>query len=260
MELIKTADSKYEEYEALLLERDQVEKEAGQIWTAYMKEFGQLIVDVFEKKVESIKRKKIIAYYQMQINRGEKIDPAAMEEYLKREMAAYYAQLRELIGSMKRCKGSKNSSPYEVKRSKLLYRRIAKLIHPDINPETDRNEQLRELWERTLRAYHANNVKELSEIEVLVRKVLKDLGLGDVKVDIPDTLDRINDLKKEIADITTTEPYIYKYLLESDDKVTGKKEELQKELDSYIHYIKQLDETIEELVVNGGVVVKWQMN
>ena len=78
MELIKTADSKYEEYEALLLERDQVEKEAGQIWTAYMKEFGQLIVDVFEKKVESIKRKKIIAYYQMQINRGEKIDPKLM--------------------------------------------------------------------------------------------------------------------------------------------------------------------------------------
>ena len=260
MELIKTADSKYEEYEALLLERDQVEKEAGQIWTAYMKEFGQLIVDVFEKKVESIKRKKIIAYYQMQINRGEKVDPAAMEEYLKREMASYYAQLQELIDSMKRCKRSKNSSPYEVKRSKLLYRRIAKLIHPDINPETDRNEQLRELWERALSAYHANNVKELSEIEVLVRKVLKDLGLGDVKVDIPDILDRINDLKKEVADITTSEPYTYKYLLENDEKVTEKKEELQKELDAYTHYIKQLDEAIEELVVNGGVVVKWQMN
>ncbi len=260
MELIKSADSKYERYEEFLLVKDQLEKEAGQIWTQYLREFGQLISDVFEKKVESIKRKKIIAYYQQQINRGEVVDPAAMEEFLKAEMAAYYAQLKQMLEDTRRCKESKLSSAYEVKRSKELYRRIAKLLHPDMNPETDRHEPLRELWVRTLIAYHANNVKELSEIEVLVRKTLKDLGLGDERAAIPDIEERMKELEREIKEIKTTEPYTYRYLLESDDATEQKKKDLTDELDAYEHYIKQLDEAIEELVANGGAVVKWQMN
>ena len=260
MNMIKSTQSKYEEYEALLLERDQREKEAGQIWTRYVCEFGKLITDVFEKKIESVKRKKIIAYYQQRINRGEPVDPAAMEEYLKAEMETWYAQLKSMIEDTKRCKASKVSSAYEVKRSKELYRRIAKLLHPDMNPETDRREELMELWARTITAYHANNVKELSELEVLVRKALKDLGLGNVRVDIPDIEERIADLKKEIKEITTTQPYTFRALVESKEAREHKKRELKEELDAFTHYVKQLDEVIEELVANGGAVVKWQMN
>ena len=50
MDLIKSSDTKYEEYENLLLERDQVKKEAGQIWTVYLQVFGKLISDNYEEK------------------------------------------------------------------------------------------------------------------------------------------------------------------------------------------------------------------
>lgn len=63
MDLIKSTDSKYEEYENLLLERDQITKEAGQIWTVYLQLFGKLITDNYEEKLECIKCKKTIAYY-----------------------------------------------------------------------------------------------------------------------------------------------------------------------------------------------------
>lgn len=260
MEIEKSRDSAYEEYETLLLERDQIEKEAGQIWTVYLQEFGQLISDVFEQKVESIKRKKMLAYYQRQVNHGASVDPEAMEAFIKKEMAGYYAELRRLIDDAKRSRKAKVSSAYEAKRAKELYRRIAKLIHPDINPETDRNEQLIDLWQRALIAYHANNVKELSEVEVLVRKMLNELGLGTERADIPDIAGRIDDLKEEIRTLTTTEPYIYKSLLDDDEAVEKKKKELQDELDSYVHYVRQLDEAIEDFVANGGVRVIWQMN
>ena len=36
MNVIKTGHSAYEEYEHLLLDRDRLRKEAGQIWICYM--------------------------------------------------------------------------------------------------------------------------------------------------------------------------------------------------------------------------------
>lgn len=143
--LIKGFDSRYEEYEQLLLERDQVHKEASQIWTAYVREFGQLITDSYEEKVECIKRKKTIAFNQAALNHGGVVDQQAMEEYLDREMASYYAELFRMQEEKDRCSNAGISTLYEVKRSKELYRRLAKLIHPDINPATDREEKLREL-------------------------------------------------------------------------------------------------------------------
>ncbi|MBQ1407036.1 MAG: hypothetical protein IIY88_02770 [Eubacterium sp.] len=187
MDLVKAVNSRFEEYEKLLLERDQLEKEAGQIWTAYVKVFGQLISDVFEQKIECIKRKKMIAYYQKALNCGEVIDPGKMSEFIEREMASYYVELKQMLEENRLCENSGTHSPYEVKRSKTLYRRLAKLIHPDINPETDRHEVLMDLWNRICIAYGHNDVKSLSELEVLVRKALKELGCGDeITVEIPD--------------------------------------------------------------------------
>lgn len=260
MDIIKSSDSKYDEYESLLLERDQLHKEAGQIWTAYVREFGQLIADAFEEKVECIKCKKTIAYYQAALNHGGMIDQAAMQECLDQEMASYYTELDRMQKEKARCRDAGMSTAYEVKRSKELYRRLAKLLHPDINPETDRQEILRELWQRVVTAYGLNDVKELSELEVLVRKALKELGQGEIKVDIPDIDEKIDDLKKEIHEITRTDPYSYKELLKNEEASEKKRSELEEELKSYQKYHADLDAVIEDLVSNGGITFTWRMN
>ena len=200
MELIKSNDTKYEEYEALLLERDQVRKESGQIWTSYIQIFGKFLCDVYEEKVDCIMRKKMIAYYQRALNHGDVIDPEAMHRYLEQEMAIYQAELERMLKDHERCRNAGVSTAYEVERSKTLYRRLAKLLHPDINPETDRTEAVRELWVRIQTAYAKNDVKELSELEVLARKALKELGAGQIQIDIPDIEEKISDVRKEIQE------------------------------------------------------------
>ena len=244
MDLIKSTDSKYEEYENLLLERDQITKEAGQIWTVYLQLFGKLITDNYEEKLECIKCKKTIAYYQNALNHGGVVDSAAMEKYMEQEMAEYYANLRRMLKENEDANNAGTSTPYEVARAKTLYRRLAKLIHPDINPETDHSKELQELWQRILIAYHHNDVKELSELEVLVRKVLKELGSEDVKVDIPDIEEKIEALKSEIEGIKQTEPYCLRYLVEDEEAAEKKKTELREELETYQKYHKELNEVI----------------
>ena len=255
MDLIKSTDSKYEEYENLLLERDQITKGAGQIWTVYLQLFGKLITDNYEEKLECIKCKKTIAYYQNALNHGGVVDSAAMEKYMEQEMAEYYANLRRMLKENEDANNAGTSTPYEVARAKTLYRRLAKLIHPDINPETDHSKELQELWQRILIAYHHNDVKELSELEVLVRKVLKELGSEDVKVDIPDIEEKIEALKSEIEGIKQTEPYCLRYLVEDEEAAEKKKTELREELETYQKYHKELNEVILKMLQTGGLKI-----
>ena len=255
MDLIKSSDSKYTEYENLLLERDQVQKEAGQIWTVYLQMFGKLISDNYEEKLECIKCKKTIAYYQAALNKGGTVDVEAMEKYLEQEMAEYYANLHRMLKENEEANNAGTSTPYEVERAKTLYRRLAKLIHPDINPETDRSEELQESWNRAVIAYHANNVKELAELEVLARKVLKDLGAGNVQVEIPDIEEKIDAVREEISDIIHSEPYTLRTFVENKETADKKKAELEEELEAYRKYHKELNNIILQMLQSGGLKI-----
>ena len=260
MDIVKVRDSKYEEYEALLLERDQLEREAGSIWTAYLQAFGQLEADVFEEKIECIKRKKMIAYYQNALNHGGQVDQDAMQAYLDAEMAEYYNRLRRMTEDNKKAGESGTSSPYHIRRCKEIYRRIARQIHPDTHPYTDQSETFSELWSRVVSAYHMNDLKLLSELEILVNKAVREAGGALEKIDIPDIDSRIEELKMEIEDIKTTDPYKLTYLLDDADAVAKKKKGLTDELETYIKYRHDLDEVILDLLSNGGITINMRLD
>ena len=253
MDIIKSGDSRYTEYEDLLMERDRLLKESGQIWTVYQQLFGQLMTEIFEEKIEYIKNKKIIGYYQAALNHGGEIDSRAMQAWLDNEMAAYEAQLKKMIEETEEAKNAGTSTPYQVKRSKELYRRLAKLLHPDLNPLTDGNEDLQELWNRVVIAYGNNDVKELTELSVLIRKALKDLGAGETRAEIPDLEERIDALKEEIEGIKNTEPYTYKVLIGNSKLIEAKTKELQEELESCREYRKELGRIILQMLQGGDI-------
>ena len=165
-----------------------------------------------------------------------------------------------MLDENERCRNAGVSSAYEVQRAKTLYRRIAKLIHPDVNPETDRQEVLKELWQRVLTAYGRNDVRALSELEVLARKALSELGAGEIQIEIPDLEERIGELKVEILKTKSTEPYTYKSLLEDPAEVERKRRELTEELSAWQKYTKELEEVIRQMLDSGEIQLKWQTN
>lgn len=257
-ELIRTNDSRYDEYERLLLERDKYRKEAERYMTLYIHEFGELTAEVFKLKVSCIEKKKTIAFCQTYINRGEMVNMNALDSYISGEMQQYYETLREMAENNELCRKLKTIPEAEILEIKSIYRRIAKRLHPDINPLTMGSEELFELWNRVALAYNCNDLIELYELEVLVNTVLNEYGEG-VEISIPDIDIKIDELKAEIERILTTDPYMYKHLLESRELIEEKKNELNSELDEYKEYENQLKKILKGFIKNG-VRFTWEMD
>lgn len=258
-ELIKLKNSSYARYEELLLRRDQLQKEAFQYERAYVREFGDRILDIFRKKMECIRKKKTIEYCQAAANHGRSIDQAKLQEYLRQEMEAFQRHLDDMVEDAENAKNCKLVSEIDLLTIKRIYRKLVKRIHPDINPLTNETPELFELWQRIQVAYQCNDKKGMQELELLVTNVLERLGVGDQEIEIPDIEEKIREIQTEIAEILETDPYTYKYLLEDPKAIEEKKATLREELRSYEEYSKQLDEVLNVLMASG-VSVTWRMN
>lgn len=175
-------------------------------------------------------------------------------------MTSYNNYLEQLLNDVKNCKKLKYSSDYEIKRSKQLYRRLAKQIHPDVNPLTDKTPELMDLWNQITIAYQANDTKELSELDVLVQRILQDLHCYARSIDIPNIDEKILQLKEEIQEYIKNEPYTYKFILMDEDKIHQKDIELKKEIQSYKDYQNKLNDVINNLLEDQEVFQTCQMN
>ena len=258
-EMIWTSSVKQDKYVELVKERDRLRKEAFQLRQEYIRIFGELILKVFEKKIECIRKKKMIAYCQTAINRGEAIDQTALQAYLAKEMKEYQKQLKEMVKENEEAQSKGEVTQAELMKIKKTYHRIAKRIHPDIFPRTQEEPVLMELWNRTSAAYACNDLETLIQCELLINKALDELGIDVESIDIPDIEEKIKALEAEILKIRETDPYQYKYLLEDEEAVAEKKASLDEELKSYEAYDEQLEALLAEVMGNGGVI-SWHMN
>lgn len=260
MAVERVKDGLYDEYERLLIKRDQLYRDAGGILIVYTQIFGELINAVFEEKIACIKKKKEIAYYQMAINRGETIELEEMQKQVEKDMTLYYRELQKMTSRLEKAKKSKNASEIEIRRSKKIYRRIAKQIHPDINPWTKGRMELLDLWNRTVIAYGMYQAKELEELEVLAHQAMEQLGLDTFEVTIPNIEEKIERIEAEINEILTTEPYTLEVLICDEKQIAEKKESLNRELQDFRKYKEELDEALRQLMVFDGVSALWRGN
>lgn len=244
MELIKGKDTIYQKYENLLLRREHLKKQAEQANMNYIRIFGDLITEIFQLKIECIKKKKMIGYCQTQLNNGKEINSTALNNYIEVEMSSYYLELQQLLEDVKNSKKSTNLALYDIKQIRDLYYKLAKKIHPDIRPDLKDDKTIQELWNRITLAYQYNVYEELQRLEVLVNNYLKSIGYEVEDITIDNIEDKIQKINEEINTILSTIPYQYRYILEDEDSMNNQKKEYQEEKDNYEAYSKQLDEVL----------------
>ena len=247
MDIVRICGGDYTQYEALLLRRDSLRKEALDYLSEYIRAFGELTMEVYEQQVKCIKLKKAIAFCQTAANYGRKPDRAQLEAYLEKEMAEYYQRLRQMADDNQNCKDAKAVPEHDVLRIKKIYRDIAKKLHPDISPLTEKYPELLELWYRLVAAYNCNSLQEAQEVQLLINSFLERSGEDHFEITIPNINQRIADLEAEIRHIIATTPYTYKDLLNDPSAVETKKETLREELETYRNYAEELQKILDEL-------------
>ena len=253
------AKDRYDEYTELLYKRDTLEKEAASILIDYNRIFGEKLVSNFELKIECIKKKKMLSFCQCCINAGKKIDVGIMSRKIDDEMQLYNYELQRMIDDTKAAKEAVTIGSYRTERSKKIYRRLVKRLHPDGNKKLMESETLRELWDEIVLAYKRSDADKLEDLETMVRKELEKLG-EDWLTDIPeDVEERIERVISQINEILNTEPYTYRDWIFDSSKKKARLQELDAEHEEYDKYLAELNELLEKILLNGGKTV-WRMN
>ncbi|MBE5845043.1 MAG: J domain-containing protein [Butyrivibrio sp.] len=258
-EIIKGQNTSYTRYEELINRRDDLRKKAFQYQAAYVSIFGDLIIELFRKKIECIRKKKTIEYCQASLNHGKTVEQEKLQEYLEQEMADFNKQLDNMVKEHKASLASTVLTEIELSEIKRIYHRLVKMIHPDMNPSVAKSEELMDLWNRVVVCYDCNDLTGLQELEVLVTKAVSAASLEEADIMIPNIEEKISDIEKQIRTIMETDPYQYKFLLDDKELVEKKRQELRCELKEYEEYSNQLDEVLEG-IIGSGVKITWQMS
>lgn len=235
---------RYDEYVELVAKRDTYKKAGYSYSCEYIRVFGELMNRAFEEKINCIKKKKIIAYCQKKINSNDVINQHDLDKYVNSIMEDYYDELNRMIEDYKSCNSAEILTNIEYARLKRIYRRIAKKIHPDINPMFADDKTLMELWNRAVTAYKCNILEEIEEVDVLINNYLQDININDDDYFIDNIDIKIERILKAIDKIINSNPYQYKYILSNKEKVKEIKDGLKKEIDRYLEYSKELDSII----------------
>ncbi|MCR4792368.1 MAG: J domain-containing protein [Lachnospiraceae bacterium] len=248
-----------EEYTYLLSKRDQLLKDAESYKINYTREFGGQMIANFELKLECIRIKKSISYCRRILNRGLPINVESMKASVEKEMLIHKLQLDDLQSEFKRAGEARNVDSFTHNRAKKIYRKLCKLIHPDVNAKTESNENLLELWEKIKTAYFTSDVDMLEDLEILVKQALEELGEEGFEADLNNLEERIERVEAQIEDIISTEPYTYGRILESCESIEELHNTLTAEHDDFADYRELLEKALNELLAGTGLSTTWTL-
>ncbi|MBD5583648.1 MAG: hypothetical protein HDQ88_00995 [Clostridia bacterium] len=244
---LEMTDNKIDTYKNLLLRRDSLKKEGDLVWLEYVRKFGNLIEELMKIKIECIALKKKIAYCQAKQNRNEIIVASEMEFEIETELADYYDELGKIL-FIKNSEGT-TISDYEFLQIKRLYRKIAMMIHPDLHPELFDKFEIADLWNKAKNAYLSNDYEQLKETEFLIIQEIKNYSDTAENCEIENIDAKIENLRKEIEKIISSDPYKYKFLLENTKFMEEERNTIKNETEQYRQYIEELNKLFSKFTI-----------
>lgn len=243
MELkIRKQEDLYKRYVRLLLEKERIVKTNFQVQQRFIELFGDLRLEMLKVEIEIAKIKKEMEYLVRKKNRNESYDLEEMDDFVNQALEGMKAQYERMKEEQTQLKNKKMLSQEEVKEVKKLYRRLVKLVHPDLNPHQTKEQK--ELWHQLQEAYRNNDLVWLRELNVLIVFKTK----GHEEVEIEDLEDKIEVMREEIALLKEEDLYQMRELVFDEEWIEAYKEQYERERSDFEVYLRSLQKEKEKLI------------
>ena len=243
---IRKQEDLYKRYVRLLLEKEKIVKTNFQVQQRFIELFGDLRLEMLKVEIEIAKIKKEMEYLVRKKNRNESYDLEEMDDFVSQALEGMKAQYERMKEEQAQLKNKKMLSQEEVKEVKRLYRRLGKLVHPDLNPHQTKEQK--ELWHQLQKAYRNNDLAWLRELNVLI--VLKTKGHEEVEIE--DLEDKIEAVREEIALLKEEDLYQMRELVFDEEWIDAYKEQYERERSDFEVYLRSLQKEKEKLIGSFG--------
>lgn len=243
---IRKQEDLYKRYVRLLLEKEKIVKTNFQVQQRFIELFGDLRLEMLKVEIEIAKIKKEMEYLVRKKNRNESYDLEEMDDFVNQALEGMKAQYERMKEEQAQLKNKKMLSQEEVKEVKRLYRRLVKLVHPDLNPHQTKEQK--ELWHQLQEAYRNNDLVWLRELNVLIVFKTK----GHEEVEIEDLEDKIEAVREEIALLKEEDLYQMRELVFDEEWIDAYKEQYERERSDFEVYLRSLQKEKEKLIGSFG--------
>lgn len=240
-----------EEFLALFKRQEDIFKENFVIYNRYNLLFGEKYFERYLLFCEGERLRRKIELYQSYINRGEEIDKGFVEAVLNAEFREYEERLEKILEEYRAAQEFEKLpllTKEEAREVKRIYLKIAKRIHPDLN--SDFNEEMKELWLKTLNAYKLNDLETLQECEVLLDSFIlpsPPVAFEKLDAEIENFKKKIRKLQRKNRKLEKSFPYNQKELLTDSEWVNDKLEDLDRDIELLKKSLEFLKERLQEI-------------
>lgn len=242
------------ELSMIMLERDELRFViCKNIETEYMLKLGSLEYKAYEAQCAALRLKRKIELIQARKNRQEVINLTVIDKTLDEEFLEYEKKLNEQVEKMNEAlEHSKGEylSEEDNKELKKLYRKIVKVLHPDINPEVTAAQI--KMLDNAMNAYKNGDLKSLRIIDEMVGDHKLPEKHQDAITQLKEEKERLDKMvaiiQESITKIKSDYPYNVKDILEDEKKVEQKKAELEELLKQYKELAETYNAKIKEML------------
>ena len=223
---------------AVLSDLDDLEEVRPVILGQYAEAFGDRLIRLQTCEIESARLKREIELVQAAHNSGQEIDYHAIQETLQKEFAEWQEQLEAEANRLENQKKVLDDllDPATARQLQVTFRTLVKRLHPDLNPNQTTDQA--EWWHRAVAAKQAQNLEELSALEIVTRDLAADSAdflesnspLEDVRQSVAAFRAQLSRILQSLAETRKQWPFDQMPILDDPDARAEKQSELDQRI------------------------------